>query len=337
MDYQIHELALYIPEMSPDEYIELKEDIRKNGLLTPLTLYQDKILDGRHRYKACQELGIEATFDYYNGDAPAAFVLSKNIFRRHLTAGQKAAIATDMLPFYEEEAKKRMSLGGQGSPKLDTLEKGRAAEKLGETIGVSKSYIAEAKRLKKENPDLFEKVKSGELSLGKAPDVQRIVVSTNEWYTPLKYLDAARNVLGEFDVDPASNNLANQDVQAKRFYTEEENGLLHDWPGKVWLNPPYKGKAEAFINHLIAQYNKGSTTEAILLINSNSTDTGWFQPLWDYTLCFTNHRINFINSANNEEVSGSTHGSIFVYFGQQKQKFIDNFKQFGAIVERIDK
>ena len=151
---------------------------------------------------------------------------------------------------------------------------------------------------------------------------------------PEKYIEAARAVLGQFDVDPASSELANETVQANTFYTKQDNGLEYDWPGKVWLNPPYGGIARDFVARLVQQYEDGITTEAILLVNANSTDTAWFAPLWNYILCFTNHRINFVTS--HSVAKGSTHGSVFVYFGNDESKFIENFKQFGPIVKRID-
>ena len=61
----------------------------------------------------------------------------------------------------------------------------------------------------------------------------------NDWRTPRKYLDAARAVMGEIDLDPASSAEANETVRAIQFYTENENGLGQPWKGRVWLNPPF--------------------------------------------------------------------------------------------------
>src|SRR5437660_1484971 len=61
-----------------------------------------------------------------------------------------------------------------------------------------------------------------------------------EWYTPKKYVEAARNVLGEIDLDPASSEQANRIVQAKLFYDQTRDGLTQTWKAQtVWLNPPY--------------------------------------------------------------------------------------------------
>lgn len=170
---------------------------------------------------------------------------------------------------------------------------------------------------------------------GKARDIERIQSkSVNEWFTPEKYIRAVHQVLGQVDVDPASNPIANKIVKAKIFYTKDDNGLKYDWPGKVFLNPPYGGLTKKFASQLVRQFQNNITTEAILLVNANSTDTNWFAPMFDYIICFTNHRIDFISSES--KAGGSTHGSAFVYFGNNIEKFINHFKKFGPIVKRID-
>jgi phage N-6-adenine-methyltransferase len=155
---------------------------------------------------------------------------------------------------------------------------------------------------------------------------------TNEWYTPGKYLDAARIVLDGIDLDPASCDEANETVQAADFYTEDDDGLSKDWHGRVWLNPPYGRIAGDFIEHLADQYEAGNVLGAVALVNAHCTDTRWFQRLWDHTLCFTDHRIDF--AAGTADRSGSTHGSVFAYLGRNPQLFADHFAEFGAVVRR---
>ena len=61
----------------------------------------------------------------------------------------------------------------------------------------------------------------------------------NEWYTPPEVIAAARAVMGGIDVDPATCAGAQRIVQATMWYDKERDGLKHDWPCRVWLNPPY--------------------------------------------------------------------------------------------------
>jgi ParB-like chromosome segregation protein Spo0J len=78
--------------MSAEEFDKLKADIQAQGLRHPILLHEDLILDGRHRARACAELGIVASFEQWTGNDPLAFVLSENLHRRHLTTDQRAAI-----------------------------------------------------------------------------------------------------------------------------------------------------------------------------------------------------------------------------------------------------
>ena len=152
---------------------------------------------------------------------------------------------------------------------------------------------------------------------------------SNEHYTPKRYIEAARAVLGEIDLDPASCEEANRIVKAKKFFSIEDDGLEQEWDGRVFLNPPYGGLADKFIEKLCASYKEGKVSAAIALVNAHCTDTKWFQLLWDGCLCFTDHRINF---AGDDTRSGSTHGSVFAYFGPEQDKFIETFTDFGRCV-----
>lgn len=156
---------------------------------------------------------------------------------------------------------------------------------------------------------------------------------TNEWYTPAEYIEAARRVLGGFDLDPASCEEANQVVQAARFHSERDPGLAHEWKGRVWLNPPYGRLAGEFVVNLAREYDAGNVTAAIALVNAHCTDTTWFRPLWDHTLCFTHGRLNF--GAGTARRSGSTHGSVFAYLGPDPQAFAAEFTRYGAIMQRF--
>lgn len=155
-----------------------------------------------------------------------------------------------------------------------------------------------------------------------------------EYYTPAVYVEAARSVMGSIDLDPASCQQANETVRAAQYFTIHTDGLVQHWTGNVWLNPPYGRVQSAFAEQLLKFYDSGDVRQAILLVNANVTETNWFAPLWDYIVCFTNHRINFLNT---DDKSGSTHGSCFVYLGDRKTAFIQEFKQFGVVVKRVDK
>lgn len=65
----------------------------------------------------------------------------------------------------------------------------------------------------------------------------------NEWYTPKVYIESARLVMGEIDLDPASSAMANKIVRARKYYTEADNGLTKSWEGELWIDPRRYGLA----------------------------------------------------------------------------------------------
>jgi phage N-6-adenine-methyltransferase len=156
---------------------------------------------------------------------------------------------------------------------------------------------------------------------------------TVEWYTPARYVEAARDVLGGIDLDPASSEMANRTVQAPAYYDEDDDGLTRDWHGRVWLNPPYGKGTGLFASKLVEEYKQRRVTAAVLLINAYGFDSSWFQPLWDHLLCFTDHRIVFTSPQRG--TGGPANANLFVYLGPAEQRFADVFSGFGAIVRRV--
>lgn len=154
----------------------------------------------------------------------------------------------------------------------------------------------------------------------------------NEWYTPEQYLEAARKVLGGFDLDPASSTAANDVVGATTFFTSDDDGLSHEWRGRVWLNPPYSQPLiTQFATKLVEEFTAGRATSAIVLTH-NYTDTVFFHRLLSVcdAVCFTRGRIAFIDADGNK--AAPTQGQVFCYFGPHKEQFTLEFGQFGAIL-----
>lgn len=91
MTVATHPYADAWPVLSDEDLAELAEDIKANGLMNPIVLLDNAILDGRNRYGACLMANIEPTFIQYDGDDPLGFVQSVNGARRHQSKGSKAA------------------------------------------------------------------------------------------------------------------------------------------------------------------------------------------------------------------------------------------------------
>ena len=155
-----------------------------------------------------------------------------------------------------------------------------------------------------------------------------------EWYTPIRYIEAARKVLGNIDLDPASCGVANRVVKAVKYYTEEENGLTQAWQGNVFLNPPYNMPlVEQFTTKAIGEYEGGRVDAAIVLVN-NATDTGWFHALLAYPMCFPRGRVSYWTEGGSN--LGARQGQAFFYLGDDVNKFGQVFSNFGAVLKRYD-
>lgn len=188
------------------------------------------------------------------------------------------------------------------------------------------------RRLKAAKADELAGVSTTRVLLDEAPGGTKASVHV-EWYTPAQYLDAARQVLGGIDLDPASSRMANETVKAAQFYDVGDDGLLQNWHGRVWLNPPYGKGSGLFTSKLVDEYTEQRVTAAVLLLNAYGFDSTWFQPLWDHPICFTNHRIQFYSPQR--ETGGPANANIFVYLGPDRAAFLETFAQFGAVVERV--
>ena len=104
--YEVHEIANLFPLMSPEEFDRLKASIDAHGLLEAILLFEGKVIDGRHRYRACRELGVVGRFEQFSGDHDEAIArtLALNFHRRHLTTVQRAALGVGLKQFETEKA-----------------------------------------------------------------------------------------------------------------------------------------------------------------------------------------------------------------------------------------
>lgn len=153
----------------------------------------------------------------------------------------------------------------------------------------------------------------------------------NEWYTPPEIIEAAREVMGVIDLDPASCQTAQANVKAKRFYTADDDGLSKKWTGNVWLNPPYsKDLIGAFAAKVVAE--AGRVRQAIVLVN-NATDTAWFHDLASVAsaVCFLRGRVKFLDKTG-KPANTPVQGQAIVYVGTNVEQFRQSFSAFGIVV-----
>jgi N6-adenosine-specific RNA methylase IME4 len=140
---------------------DLRHDIAANGLLEPIVLFEDKVLDGRNRYREGSAVGALLRFEQYQGDDPAAYVFSRNIARRHLTEGQRALAAAKL---------STMRRGSNQHSPIGATSQARAAE----LLNVSKRSVERAAVVRdRAVPGLVTAVERGHISVSTAADIAR--------------------------------------------------------------------------------------------------------------------------------------------------------------------
>jgi phage N-6-adenine-methyltransferase len=153
----------------------------------------------------------------------------------------------------------------------------------------------------------------------------------HEWYTPAEYIEAARDVMGGIDLDPASCEIAQATVKARMFFSKEQDGLAQPWKGRIWLNPPFESAViTPFVAKLLADYQAGAIQQAIVLTDA-ATDTRWFHDLANLSklVCFTKGRISFTSPLTDSQAP--QRGQAFMYLGDRPDAFVARFKPFGII------
>lgn len=220
----------------------------------------------------------------------------------------------------------------------NSLEHEKAKTKVTEDLGFSRNQVSQFQRMADHEQQVREAIaEARELDdivsrtavMKKIEEAKKPHVANNsgdnEWYTPAEYIEAAREVMGSIDLDPASNELANKTVKAQTFYTAETNGLNKEWFGNVWLNPPYSASlVQAFAEKVVSS----DFQQAVILVN-NATDTAWFRKLIEKAnaILFTTGRIRFYKTDG--EKGAPLQGQAFIYYGDSVEKFLEVFGKFG--------
>lgn len=210
-------------------------------------------------------------------------------------------------------------------------------EKLKE-LGIPQQRASENERMASE-PEIVEKYIERTIEQDEAPttsgalkaiqEVKKPHVANNstdnEWYTPSKYIESARKAMGSIDLDPASNDFANETVNAETYYTEEINGLNQEWFGNIWMNPPY---STALLSQFADKLVASDFTQAIVLVN-NATETAWFEKMISRASAIVFHkgRIKFVK--RDGEHGTPLQGQAFIYYGDNAERFLEVFEEYG--------
>lgn len=180
-----------------------------------------------------------------------------------------------------------------------------------------------------------------------------------EWFTPRPYVEAAREVLGGIDLDPASHREANQIVRAHRIYDAKSNGLRREWAGRVFLNPP-GGLVAEFWHRAIDAWEAREIIGLIWIgysLEQLQTLQGYEvrSPL-AFPVCIPDRRIPFVESTAKREIrrqvleeenrgrrreglelrkwkeaAQPSHANYITYIGRAPARFARVFGAFGEV------
>ncbi len=176
-----HQFNIF-PDMSEEEFNRLKEDIQKNGFDPnyPIMLYDNAVLDGWNRYRACEELKKTPLLDHFagNDEEALAFVMRSNK-RRNLSDERLTALALqsdDLMKAIQnqvEEGRRAKLVGNVNASKEKTTtpnsdssisidkNENTTIAKIADSIGVKRNQVEKIAKLKKENPVAFKQVAAG--------------------------------------------------------------------------------------------------------------------------------------------------------------------------------
>ena len=202
-------------------------------------------------------------------------------------------------------------------------------------LGLDKKTSKLAQDIAELPEEQLEAVKTGVITLAKAFSKAHVSHNSgeNEWYTPKPYIEAAREVMGVIDLDPASSEPANRIVEANTFFSHETDGRKQRWFGNVWMNPPYSQPLiSEFCDLLVASYKSKTITQACVLVN-NATETTFYQNMLKscVAICLIKGRVKFIDK-NGMESGAPLQGQTILYFGENLESFAKQFSQFGVIL-----
>jgi ParB family chromosome partitioning protein len=345
----------------------LARSIDALGLLQPVVITQDcELIAGERRLRACQSLGwtdipVRVAFI----DAIALGERDENEVRKDFTISERVLIAQAVERSLGNRQGQRTD---RGLPQNIAEVKGResrdiAAERAG--FGNRETYRQAKDVVENAASELVDAVDAGKVSVSAASIIAKLPVEDqrqiveagpaavreaakdirevghvnrtsftgeNEWFTPADWLARARAALGEIDLDPASNPLAQETVKAAAFFTKEDDALTKEWGGRVWMNPPYaQPLIGQFADKLLAEIDAGRVTQALTLTH-NYTDTAWFHALASRAdaICFTRGRIRFVSPAG--DLAAPTQGQALMWFGPDRERFMEAFNGAGIVL-----
>jgi N6-adenosine-specific RNA methylase IME4 len=184
---KFHAVTDIFPMMSHDEFAALVADIKGSVLHEPIWTWQGAIIDGRNRFLACQEAGVEPRYREWNGKGDLIrFVVSQNLHRRHLNESQRAMSAARLANMRQGE---RTDLAPSANlPKVSQV---AAAEQL----KVGDRTVRDAKKVIEEGvPELAKAVDEGKVAVSAAAGLLQLSAEDQKEIVAMVNREEAKSV-----------------------------------------------------------------------------------------------------------------------------------------------
>jgi len=359
------EFSRWMDPLQPEEYDQLKQNIISDGCRDPLVIWAEHgiLVDGHNRYRICLENQIPFTTfkkSFEDRESVLDWIDCAQAGRRNLSPDRLSFIRGRRYNRQKQQGVRTDLTYGQNVQKSQTTAEILAAQHgvNEKTIRRDGAFADDVEKLRGIVPEIesivFSPIKSEQVSkaeikiaadlMDEHPEAAAAIVTKynhraigtgeNEWYTPIEYSEAARSVMGDIDLDPASSAQAQETIRALNYFTIEENGLIQTWSGRVFLNPPYtQPDIKNFIQKAVDEFAAGNIHEAIILTH-NYTDTAWFHLASSVcsAICFTRGRIAFVSPEGKK--AAPTQGQTFFYYGKNTEAFKREFSTIGLVLMR---
>ena len=236
---EIHPIANLFPEMSEFQFEELKKDIKQHGLKMPILTYGGKVVDGRHRLRACTVLGIEAKYaelEAANDKSAEQSVISINLQRRHLTDGQRAIFA----------ARLTNSLLGTNQHTAGAVSQKQVAEEL----GISVDSVQRGKKVLNHGvPELIAAVSDGKIDITNAAKIAQLakVDQSQLNFDDIKAIQDASKAINKAKFESRRIERI-QDIEAKRANNKPLESSLGTF-SVIYADPPWDYMGELAVGY----------------------------------------------------------------------------------------
>lgn len=340
----IKEIKDLIHSLSTEEYEGLKTSLLEHGQRDDIQLgftkeHGEFILDGHNRHEILTEADNKCVYGepirFESLDDAKIWIINNQFSRRNLTAYLRGELALKLESLIESRQGARTDLTSVpiGTEVEHPHRQSAKNAQVGHNTYAKIKFITE-----NASEEVKDSLRAGDTSIHaeyeklkrRGAHVQHNS-GDNERDIPKKYIEAAREIMGTIDLDPASSESANEVVGALKFYNLDDSSLEKEWNGSIWLNPPYSQPLIGeFAEKLVKEIGDGNTTQACVLVN-NATDTSWCQLLLGATraICFIKGKIKFWSTL--EKRGSPLQGQIILYYGDEREKFKETFSKFGEI------